>query len=344
VVLIPAYNPTEALVPLVEQLASSGEFAAIIVVNDGSGSEYARIFSDLARPGVHVLPHAVNLGKGAALKTGLNFAACSFPGSVGVVTADADGQHAAEDILRTARALGESPRSLIVGARAFDRNVPFRSRFGNTLTRVIMRMVTGQRLSDTQTGLRGIPMGFIPSLLRLRSTGYDFELDMLVACRDLRRSIKEVPIATIYIDSNRSSHFNPLRDSMRIYFVFIRFAAVSLLTALLDNGVFILGMHFWPYIAACQATSRLVAGTFQFTASKRGVFHSRAHVAPALVKFWTLVAFSGMLSYLLIQALLRYSPLGVVPAKLTAETILFFVSFIVQRDVVFAQREASLEM
>jgi putative flippase GtrA len=282
----------------------------------------------------------VNLGKGAALKTGLNHAACAFPESVGVVTADADGQHIAADILLVASELAANPRQLVLGVRTFDARVPFRSRLGNTLTRYIMRTVTGQKLSDTQTGLRGIPMGFVPSLLKLRATSYDFELDMLVTSRDAARSIREVPISTIYLNGNRSSHFNPLLDSMRIYFIFIRFSAVSLATAGIDNLVFIIGMSLWPDLLTCQIASRLVAGTFQFTAGKYGVFHSPARTMVAMPKYWLLVALSGTLSYILIQNLVAYTRLGVVSSKLLAETILFFFSFVVQRDFVFGQPQS----
>jgi putative flippase GtrA len=338
VLLIPARKPGADLAPLVQKLSASGDLEEILVVDDGGGAEYREFFRALSRiDGVTVLTHVVNLGKGAALKTGMNHAAFYFPDSAGVVTADADGQHCAADILKVAAELTATPHQLILGARAFDVNVPLRSRFGNTLTRSVMRLVTGQKLGDTQSGLRGIPMDFIPLLLKLRSNGYDFELDMLVTCKDTGRVIREVPISTIYIDNNRSSHFSPLRDSTRIYFVFIRFLAVSMGTAVIDNAVFIAGLHFWPHVLACQAISRLVAGTFQFTVAKRGVFHSRARVASALPKYWTLVAFSGVLSYLLIQSFLRYTSLNVIAAKLTAETVLFFISFVVQRDVVFAQ-------
>ena len=132
-------------------------------------------------------------------------------------------QHTATDILKLAAALSTTPNQVVMGARGFDAGVPLRSRFGNMLTRYIMRAVTGQKLGDTQSGLRAVPLSFIPRLLKLRATGYDFELDMLVTCKDSGQRIREVPIETIYIENNRSSHFNPLRDSMRIYFVFIRF-------------------------------------------------------------------------------------------------------------------------
>ena len=343
-VLIPAYKPEGTLRSLVEQLCSRPEIAGVVVVDDGDGPEFRAIFDALALlPRVHRLAHVVNLGKGSALKTGLNYIGCEFPGSVGVVTADADGQHAAEDILRVAKALMESPRSLILGVRGFDANVPFRSKFGNTLTRTIMRAVTGQKLADTQSGLRGIPTGFIPHLMRLRATGYDFELDMLVTCREAEVPIRQVPIETIYIDNNRSSHFNPLRDSMRIYFVFVRFAAVSLMTAALDNAVFIAGLQFLPSILLCQVISRLTAGLFQFTAARKRVFHSNVPISSALPRFLALVLFSGALSYVLIQTLLSYTQLNVIAAKLSAESVLFVISFVLQRDLVFTRAKGTRE-
>jgi len=101
-----------------------------------------------------VLRHVVNLGKGAALKTGLNHAACLYPESVGVVTADADGQHSAADILRVAAELTANPRDLVLGVRTFGRSVPLRSRLGNALNSRHHAGDHRQKLSDTQTGLR----------------------------------------------------------------------------------------------------------------------------------------------------------------------------------------------
>jgi len=310
------------------------------VVDDGSGPEYGAIFREVAAiDGVTVLRHAVNLGKGVALKTGLNHAACAFSESAGVVTADADGQHAVQDVLRVAAELAAAPERLTLGVRAFDAAVPWRSRIGNALTRAIMRAVTGQRISDTQTGLRGVPMRFIPDLLRLRATGYEFELDMLVTARNAGRAIRETPISTIYLDGNRASHFNPLIDSMRIYFIFLRFLAVSLATAGIDNLVFILTLLWWADPLWCQVASRLVAGTFQFTAAKRGVFHSHARTTIAAPKFILLVAVSGAVSYMLIRNLVVYGGVHIIAAKLFAETVLFFFSFVVQRDFVFSRKE-----
>ena len=101
--MIPAYQPGEPLVAVVEALLELG-VQAIIVVNDGSRPDCAPFFERVARSGrVHLLHHAVNLGKGAALKTGMNYALVRFPGCAGVVTADADGQHHPDDIVKSIR-------------------------------------------------------------------------------------------------------------------------------------------------------------------------------------------------------------------------------------------------
>jgi glycosyltransferase involved in cell wall biosynthesis len=341
VVLIPAYMPANSLVQIVTELAACPRVRAVVVIDDGSGPEFNDIFSELLRiDGVRLLAHIVNLGKGAALKTGLNYAACTFPESIGVVTADADGQHKVKDILRTAEALMEKPRCLVLGARHFEGEVPFRSKLGNILTRQVLRAVTGQKLSDTQTGLRGIPMGFISTLVRLRPNGYDFELEVLLACKRTMRSVSEIAIETVYLDGNRSSHFNPLLDSMRIYFLLIRFAAVSLSTAVLDNLVFLAAFHVFSNVLASLIVGRLVASLYNYYANKTGVFHARVRSSRALPRYWlSMIVFSAV-SYGLINVLISLG-FAVTYAKLCAETVLFGFSFVVQRDFVFTQRQSS---
>jgi putative flippase GtrA len=341
VVLIPAYQPDRALAQLVEELLARPEIGPIVVVDDGSGSAYRSIFErlrDLA--GVHVLVHPANLGKGAALKTGMGFASLRFPEAVGVVTADADGQHTAEDVAQVTRALLESGGAVVIGARRLDRSAPLRSRVGNRIMRWAVRLAAGQKLSDTQTGLRGIPLAFIPRLLTLPAAHYDFETDMLLHCREAGWQVREVPIAAVYLNNNRGTHFRPLADSLRVYLVLVRFSALSLVTAALDNALFIALLGVTPYIGLCQALSRLTAGSFQFWAAKRGVFRSHAPAAPAIARFWLLCAATGASSYLILRGLLHFTSLGVVPAKLFAETLMFFASYVMQRELVFAHRSS----
>jgi glycosyltransferase involved in cell wall biosynthesis len=207
-VIIPAWRPDRALVALIQQLTALG-FTRLIVINDGSEAEFDPVFSALGN--AHVLRHTVNRGKGAALRTGIEYALSAFPGLPGIVTADADGQHLPADIARVARALEQNPGALILGSRAFDGTVPLRSRAGNFISHLL---ISG--LKDTQTGLRGIPAEFAKSLLQLPFDRYEFEFAMLIAARRNSIEIIEQPIATVYEPGNKSSHFRPLRDSLRI--------------------------------------------------------------------------------------------------------------------------------
>lgn len=339
-VIVPAYRPEGALDDLVLTLSRSA-VVAIVIVDDGSGSEYREQFDRLARlPKVHMLRHAVNFGKGAALKTAFNHVLCAFPDVVGVVTADADGQHAAEDILHVGASLIRHPNALILGARHFDgAGVPLRSRIGNKATRWLVELLIGQRLLDTQTGLRGIPAALLPSLLRIAASGYDFELEMLIAAKHLSFPVHEEPAQTIYIEGNRSSHFNPLFDSMRIYFTLLRFSILSLLTALLDNLVFLSAFSFTGSIASAQVCGRLAAVVFNYTAVRKLVFLSRQSHRVVLPRYLLLVVASGLLSYSLIRFFTSTLTVHVMTAKILAEGLVFIANFTIQRDFIFTKRD-----
>jgi glycosyltransferase involved in cell wall biosynthesis len=228
-VLIPAWRPDIRLSALVEELAAYG-FAAVLIVDDGSDRDSAAVFDHLKTiPTVHLLRHAVNLGKGRALKTGFNYVLSQMPKIEGVITADADGQHTAADIAAVAKAMESGSKQVVLGVRIFGNDVPWRNRFGNVLTKHIFWLVTGTQISDTQTGLRAFPRSLLPMLKTLPGERYEYEMAVLAyVCRHVGKP-REIPIQTIYIDGNRTSHFHPIWDSMRIYFVLVRFSLFSFL-------------------------------------------------------------------------------------------------------------------
>lgn len=332
IVLIPAYQPGIELVELVRALP---EFV-VIVVDDGSGPDYAHIFEKL--DGVRIVRHAVNLGKGAALKTGMNYALVEFPELAGIVTADADGQHAPDDVRRVARRFEEHPEALVLGARTFAGYVPLRDRLGNSITRSVMRIAVGHRLSDTQTGLRAIPRGLMERMLRVSASGYEFELEMLIAAKHLGVEVLEEPIQTIYGEGNRTSHFEPLRDSMRIYFVLLRFGFISALTAGLDNLAFFLIFRATGVLPAALFGARLLALAFNYTAVRNAVFLSREQHRIVLPRYLLLAAANVCFAYALIGFLTRILAMGVMPAKISVETVLFIANFAIQRDFVFRKK------
>lgn len=337
VFIIPAYQPSAQLVVLVEQLRSLSKHP-ILVVNDGSKPGLNSIFDTLKKiSGVTVLQHATNLGKGAALKFGFNDSLVRYPELIGVVTLDADGQHRPEDAIRVGESLMTESGSLVLGCRKFslDQQVPLRSRFGNQLTRGIFKVLTGVPISDTQTGLRGIPKELMLHMLRVPSTGYDFETDMLMTAVRYGFNIRQIDIPTIYIDGNSSSHFNPLLDSFRIYFVFIRFIFASVATSILDFIVFAIAHVLTGNILTASLSGRLVAGTFNFAVSKRLVFLSRGSFLPELIRYASLVAFFLFISNAAIQVLVQSLGINVYFSKALVETSLFLLSFTAQRMIVF---------
>lgn len=209
VVLIPAYEPSDELPRLVRLLNES--FSRIVIVNDGStrGLEYF----DEVRPFVEkILVHSANRGKGAAIKTALDYI-----GDADVITVDADGQHLVPDIVRVAEAMKTHREGLTLGVRAFDGKVPLRSRFGNWWTRLFFFLLTGLYVRDTQTGLRGIPASMIKRVRALPGERYEYEMVMLADAKRHPQRPLQIPIETVYIDNNSESHFSPLKDTIRIY-------------------------------------------------------------------------------------------------------------------------------
>jgi glycosyltransferase involved in cell wall biosynthesis len=337
-ILIPAYRPNDTLVETVRALVGHG-IGAIVVVDDGSGPEFRHVFDRLlGLDSVEVLRHAVNLGKGAALKMGLNHIVAGQGDTAGVITADADGQHDPRDILSVCERFTDAPDSLVLGARSFVGKIPLRSRFGNALTRRVMRLVLGQKVTDTQTGLRAIPRSLIIRLLKVPAAGYDFELEMLIAAKHQAVPIVEEPIRTIYEPGNPESHFQPWRDSMRIYFVLLRFSLISLITAALDNLTFYVMFQATGSIAGSQLAARTISVLFNYRTVRRAVFFSDERHGVLLPPYLLLVAANALVSYTGIRILTSVSPMGVFSAKILTETLLFIGNFAIQRDFIFTRR------
>jgi len=334
VIIIPAYKPEAKLIDLAQTLTNEGH--QLIVVNDGSGEEFNTIFDKVKSfPNVTLLKHAVNLGKGQALKTAFNHFLNNFEqNSAGVVTADADGQHLAQDINALANKLVDMPSSLWLGAREFRNDIPFRSRFGNIVTRHIFKFFIGKNITDTQTGLRAIPSKFLRELLQTQTNGYDFELDMLIKATQHKIDIQETPIATVYEDGNKSSHFNPITDSFKIYFVFFRFLIFAILSGVIDFVAFYLTFSLIGHVGISETLSRVISGTCNFFFNKKLVFKSSGNLLPQALRYILLCMLNLVFSISLIYGLV-YFGIHVYISKLIALLGLFIANFSIQRVLVF---------
>ena len=335
ILVIPCHRPSEQLPEIVTRVLndSNGPQTAVIV-DDGNGPEAASLLDRLAAiPGVTLVRHAINMGMGAALKTGFQHALVSWPGARGIVAADADAQHAAVDIVRVTSALRKHPGCIVLGTRQFKK-APLRSRFGNELTALLFRLSTGHKLEDTQTGLRGWPREACQRNVHLAIDGFDYQLECLLAAKE---PFLEIPIETIYLEGNKSSHFNPILDSMRIYFVLLRYCGSSLAGAVIDSAVFYPMYFATNNLIASQAAARLVAALAIFFLVRNVVFHSHARIFTSFLSFIALVIVSGLISYSLIGFLHQLLGLNVPVAKILSESVLFIGNFAIQRVFIFGR-------
>lgn len=337
VVLIPAYKPDEKLLELLAALNALG--FPLLVVDDGSGSEGEAYFRQAEALGARVLRHAVNLGKGRGLKTGMNEILLAYPEALGVVTADADGQHSPEDIASMAEALRKKREAVIIGARNFSQ-MPPRSQLGNRLIRFFFRKASGLTLSDTQTGLRAIPRAYFPALLTVPGERYEYEMNALLRLNEMGAAFVELPISTIYYDNNKKSHFRTLQDALRVFGSIIRYALSALLSFLLDYGVYALLLAtalLQPGAAA--ATARLFSAGVNYLLNRYVVFKSQSAGAVSGLYYALLAAWGVVALYFGVRGL---TALGLPPvlAKVLLDVLLFFFNYFVQRRWIFVDRKA----
>lgn len=226
VALIPAYKPDDKMVTLVKELKEK-DFD-ILVVDDGSGEEYADLFRQAEEYAV-VIHNPHNMGKGATLKNGMRVLRETYPEATHFITADSDGQHLVKDICRVREKLEEGS-NFVLTMRGLKGNVPLRSRFGNSLSRIVFAMLTGHYLQDNQSGLRGFKVEYISWLVNVEGDKYDYEMNVLMFIDRQKIKVTEVPIDTVYLDGNSSSHFNPVKDTIRIYKKMFKTAAATLIS------------------------------------------------------------------------------------------------------------------
>lgn len=334
IIIIPSYEPDEKLVQLIIDLKTKSDYQ-ILVVDDGSGPSYANLFATVAELGATVLTHEVNRGKGAALKTAFAHLKEQAYSDDVFVTADSDGQHLVKDIVRVGQTVKAHPHQIILGARAFVGKVPVRSRFGNKVTASLFKLVTGQPVSDTQTGLRGFSYQHLDWLLSLPGERFEYEFHMLLEGKKVGYSITEVSIETIYIEENKSSHFRPIQDSIRIYAPFLTFMASSGAAALLDMSFLFLLMTLTDHLLFSIVFSRLASAGLQYLLNARLVFRQKKqHVTP-MFRYGFLVMALLISNALMLQGLVQLG-LGLLLSKIVTEIILFLISYRVQHTMIFS--------
>lgn len=330
IVLIPAYEPGPALVELVRQLRHH----TVLVVDDGSGPRCASVFAEARAAGAEVMTMPSNQGKGRALRAGFAHARTHHAGEA-VVCADSDGQHRPGDIEKVAARLADGGVAMVLGVRRFEGEVPARSRIGNRFTGAAFARATGLELTDTQTGLRGYPAWMLPWLEEVEGDRFEYELRLLVRAAQEGLPVAEVEIATVYLDHNASSHFRPVRDSLRVLAPLLTFAASSLLGFAVDTVALLAFTALTGNLVGAAVGARLLSATVNYAVNRRLVF--RTGDRRSLVRYGGLAAGLLAANVVLLEAL-RAVTGSLLLAKVATEVVLFLGSFTVQRRLVFTRR------
>lgn len=345
-VIIPSLNPDEKLKQVVDSLIDKG-FSDIVIVNDGSDEEHAEPFKVLEKYSqCTVLTHKTNMGKGRALKDAFLFVLEERNQCAGVITVDGDNQHRAHDIEKCVNRLLCEKDMVILGVRDFSRSdVPFKSKFGNGLTGFIFRFACGINISDTQTGLRAIPYKYLEEFSHIKGERFEYETNMLLELKGKSIPYGEESIETVYINENETTHFHPIRDSIKIYKIIFAFLFSSLMSSVLDLAMFTVitfaigsSMEKGTKILIATVGARVISSLFNFIVNRKAVFKSDESLRKSMAKYYSLCIIQMLISYGLVYGVSWLLTLGdglTAVMKAIIDTILFFVSFKIQRAWVF---------
>ena len=344
VIVIPAYNPDRALPDLVRRLLETGN--RVVVVDDGSMESCQPVFERLRNTAV-VLHHPFNRGKGAAIKTALAFIREEMWEEQVIGIMDCDGQHLPDDMRKVTDCAMQYPDTLVLGVRDV-KQMPAKSKLGNTVTRVVFKGVSGLWITDTQTGMRAFSAYLAEKMLEVPGDRYEYETNVLLALARNGTKIREVGISTVYHDSKNScSHFHVIKDSVMIYKDLLKFSMTSLSGFVLDYVLFVLFHRLLGGTESGTVTAnvlaRLISAGYNYEMNTKHVFRQKRCVRTAAQ--YALLAMGILAGNCLLLAGFEYIGTPVYVAKLLTELILFVLSFTVQKQVIYRkERKFGSEM
>ena len=340
--LIPAYKPNENLISFIQSLETRG--LKVVVVNDGSGEDYLPLFHKIQEQSLATVIHLEkNQGKGAALKAGLSYLN-TINDDFQIITLDADGQHSLRDSLLLLQKSLENEGSLLLGSRAQSKDSPLRSRIGNYITKKVFSLTTGLRVEDTQTGMRAFSKQLIPKLLKIQGNRYEYEMNMLLDFAKEGIPIKEYPIETIYINDNEESHFDTVKDSIRIYSQILKFTSSSLVSFCIDFLLYTISFALSGSILFSNAFARLISLHCNFFMNKNYVFKdsSESTKRENLKEYLSYLGLALSLfavNTLVLSTIVAALGVNAYLAKLITEILLFILSYFVQKHLIFSKKE-----
>ncbi len=355
-IVVPSLNPDKNLNMVVDGMTAAG-FDKVIMVDDGSDEAHKAAFRKALEdhPGCILLVHEVNKGKGCAMKTAFTHILEKMPEISGCITIDGDGQHTPEDAVRIAEKMKECPDDIIFGCRDFDEEqVPFHNKIGNKITAWVFKAFFGMKISDAQTGLRGFPRKYLKELIDVEGERYEYESNMLMYMSENSVPFSEIKIQTVYSDDNSGSHFNVIKDSIRIYKPILKKATPfkyilsSVAGTVVDATVFTVLNSVFKNVAnillqtfLTTGIARIISAVTNYLLNYKWVFRSGETKAKSAAKYLTTAVLQYGASYLLCAIVFSLAAkVGIVGfgrtlLKLCIDGLLFLISYQVQKRWVF---------
>ncbi|MCR5808599.1 MAG: GtrA family protein [Clostridiales bacterium] len=361
-VVIPAYRPDEKLFGVIDGLREEG--VRFVVVDDGSGIEYAPVFmrlEDEYSDCVTVIRYNLNCGKGHALKEAFAHIGEICKDDDGILTIDDDWIHMTEGAREVIKTWEANRESFVLGSRRYLGRIPFRSKLGDAITRSVFSTTSGARLSDPQTGMRAFSARLIPELIKISGERFDYEIAQLLFAAKEHINIIEVPLETPFATGHRSVHFIRFKDSwliFRMIFIFmlssfscfvIDYSLLLILSAVLNNSHSAVrtspGTFCVPLFGTLVDThmialviARAVSSFCNFLLNRKVVFKTGSR--SAIFRFYTVIIGLLLANYGLLALVTRSTggfPLWI--AQLIVQAVLYPISFILQRKFVFPDRD-----
>lgn len=340
-VIITLYYENRKTIELCNKLHELGA-ENIVIVNDGCPYKN-EFFNELISIGCHIINLKGQNGKGASLRAGIKFAHDNLYNITGYITADADGQHSAEDVMKISRALDLRPDCLILGRRNLRKSkAPLAVRFGHFISSIYFKVITGVRCKDTQTGLRGIPASLYDIAMETKGDRFDYEMNFLTICADRKISFYDVNTTAQYSKEQKSS-YRIFKDSYLIYKTPLKFATSSVGCTMIDLLLFTIFAYLLPSsmvwnVALATVMARIISGGINFLINRKMIFKNDGKARNQAMRF-IILFFCIMCASTVIVSLLSFIPIPVTIIKAIVDLMLWTVNYTIQRQWVFKENK-----
>jgi len=332
IIVIPAYEPDDRIIKLLENIDKDFD---VVIVDDGSGEKYKDIFKE-CKKNAKVIQYEENRGKGYALKQAFSYINDKYKDNYIVVCMDCDGQHRISDAIKLCDYVDANPLSLVLGMRKRGDETPLRSRLGNGITMAIYRFITGVNVYDTQTGLRAFSNHIMNFMLSIPGDRFEYEMNMLLMATRNNIKIHEIQIETIYFKKH-TSHFKAISDSFLVYKEIIKFSLSSIISFIIDYVLFTINVLLFKNITISNIISRVISASVNYNINRRMVFNSNNKLYRSLSGYIILAICILFINTILLNIFINIIGINALISKIIVELILFIISYIVQRKIIFKE-------